>query len=327
MTGKMAISLFILAALTLLHTHAPASQPCTSNDPSVTFTANLGLPAAQSEPWNAIRQSILTGNFTQAENLLHPTPPSADRWLWEGALLLHERKTFASIRSLEQSARIKDTSVVETLLAVDYFLLNQRSLAADAIARALHLDAQNTLALYLRGRLEFISASFSQARKDFSAVLATEPHDFHSLYYLGFCEWRLGQNDKARRTLLDAVEALTCHHLRFPLAPYTLAQIEVNEGEIESALTHINLAAQMTEAPGEKASDSEFAAKALALRGKIENALGRKVNAERDLEQSVKKDPFRAESWYLLAHLYEKDGKKAQAAEALNQFRKIQSEL
>ncbi|HLI35178.1 MAG TPA: tetratricopeptide repeat protein [Terriglobia bacterium] len=295
------------------------------NDPSAAFTAHLSLPPAQSEPWNAIRQSIVNGNFTQAENRLRSSPPSADHWLWQGVLLLHERKTFASIRSLEQSARIKDTSLVETLLAVDYFLLNQRSLAVDAIQRALHFDAQNMMALYLRGRLEFVSASFRQARNDFSAVLAAEPRDFHSLYYLGFCEWRLGQNDEARKTLLDAVEVLTCHHLRFPLAPYTLAQLELNAGASQSALAHINLAVQMAEAQGEK--DSEFAAKALALRGRIESALGRRADAERDLEQSVKEDPLVAESWYSLAHLYQEEGKKAQAAEALNQFRKIQGEL
>jgi hypothetical protein len=34
-----------------------------------------------------------------------------------------------------------------------------------------------------------------------------------------------------------------------------------------------------------------------------------------------------AESWYLLARLYQEEGQKARAAAALNQFRKIQSEL
>jgi tetratricopeptide (TPR) repeat protein len=325
MTGKTTLSLLILTALTLSPSQTLASQPCTPNDPSATFTANLSLPPAQSEPWNAIRQSIVSGNFIQAENRLRSSPPSPDRWLWRGVLLLHKRKTFASIRSLEHSARLKDTSLIETLLAVDYFLLNQRTLAADAIERALHLDPQNTMALYLRGRLEFVAASFRQARNDFSAVLAAEPHDFHSLYYLGFCEWRLGRNDEARKTLLDGVEVLTCHHLRFPLAPYTLAQLELNAGENPSALTHINLAVQMAEAPVEK--DPELAAKALALRGKIEVALGRRADAEHDLEESVKEDPLMAESWYLLARLYQEEGQKARAAAALNQFRKIQSEL
>ncbi len=118
---------------------------------------------------------------------------------------------------------------------------------------------------------------------------------------------------------------LTCHHLRFPLAPYTLAQLELNAGENPSALTHINLAVQMAEAPVEK--DPELAAKALALRGKIEVALGRRADAEHDLEESVKEDPLMAESWYLLARLYQEEGQKARAAAALNQFRKIQSEL
>jgi hypothetical protein len=60
--------------------------------------------------------------------MLGKIPPGAERSLWTGLLLLHSGKPFASIRSPEKAARFYNSSTIQTMLAVDYLLLNQRQL-------------------------------------------------------------------------------------------------------------------------------------------------------------------------------------------------------
>lgn len=300
---------------------------CVGSDPSATFSSQLSLPLAPAPPWAGARDAIVHEDYKEAENILQTAPSSASRWLWEGVLLLHERRTFASIQSLEQAAHLRDNSEVETLLAVDYFLLNQRLLADDALIRALQFDPNDAMAFYLRGRLAFVSDGFDKARQNFAATLAQEPNDYHSLYYLGFSEWRMGLNSGARKDLQRAVDVLNCHHLSFSLAPYTLSQIEFNAGDVAAALNHSDLALKMSESAPLKNRDAEEIARILTLRGKIENHIGHSKEAEQDFERVVKLNPYLAEGWYLLARLYREEGKHAQAATALKNFQQLQSEL
>jgi tetratricopeptide (TPR) repeat protein len=300
---------------------------CVARDPSAIFSAQLSLPPAALSPWIEVRDAIVRGDYKAVEDLLRTGTPSADQWFWRGVLLLHERKPFESIREFEQAARLKDSSQTETLLAVDYFLLNQRLLTEDGLNRALQLDPDYAMALYLRGRLNFVSDSFKKARRDFAAVLAKEPDDYHSLYYLGFSEWVMGQNVAAQKDLEHAVEVLACDHLNFPLAPYALAQIEFNAGDSRQALIHSDLALTMAESAPARNHDAREIAKLVALRGKIENHVGHSAEAERDFERAVKLNPYFAEGWYLLSRLYRKQGKRMQAARALKRFQQIQIEL
>ncbi len=308
-------------------TFGAASGPCDPRDSSATFSSGLSLPQAEALPWSEIRAQIAAGNFAEAERLLEAVQPSAERQFWSGVLRLHERKTFASIRSFERAARLNDTSQTETLLAVDYFLLNQKTLAADALQRALRLNPHDLMALYLQGRLDFVGDSWVEAREDFAAVLAREPNDDHSLYYLGLSEWRMGDNAAARRDLQHAVDVLNCHHLNFPLAPYSLAQIELDSGDAAEALHQSDLALEMAESVAAGFKNSGDLAKLLLLRGKIEERLGRPKEAEQDFQHSLKLDPYLAEVWYLLARVYRSEGKNTQAARALKEFQQIQSQL
>lgn len=322
--------LVIAAVPLLLHNvilFAGASGPCTPHDPSASFTTHLSLPDAGTLPWTTVRKAIAQGRYPAADALLRAAPASADRWLWRGVLLLHQRRTFGSIRTLEQAARLHESSQVETLLAVDYFLLNQRILAGDSLDRALRLHPRDAMALYLRGRLEFVSGNLGRAFRDFRATLSQEPDDYHALYYLGLSGQRMGQNAAARKYLLHSIAVLTCQHLNFPLAPYTLAGIDLDAGVAAEALKQANLALTMAESPGARNSSSEEIAKILVARGKIEDHLGHRADADRDLEQAVKLNPYLAEGWYWLAHVCREQGKTAQAARALEQFQKIQNEL
>jgi tetratricopeptide (TPR) repeat protein len=324
LAGKVVVAYVLTCQVWSLHA---SSSPCDPSDPSANFSSSLSLPSVQALPWSKIRETIAEGQFQEAERSLKATHLSAAQQFWYGVLLLHERSTFASIRCLERAAHLGDTSQTETLLAADYFLLNQRLLAADALQRALRLQPADPMAHYLRGRLEFVSGSFDKAQQDFAAILAQEPNDYHSLYYLGVSEWRVGDSVAARKTLRRAVDVLVCHRLNFSLAPYTLAQIELDSGAATDALRHADLALTMARQPSINSRDADEVANALVLRGKIEDHLGRSMLAEQDLQQAVKLNPYLPEGWYLLSHVYRKIGDERQALSALKRFEQIQRQL
>ena len=304
-----------------------AKNSCVQGDSSAAFSTLLGLPPAQAvqSPLEAeIREGISEKDFARAAELVKRMEPSADYWLWNGALLLQQGKTFKSIRSLEESARIRDTSSVETLLAVGYLLLNQRVLMQDALRAALQFDPRNAIALHLQGRLDFMTANYERAISDFGAVLAIEPNDYLSWYYLGLSEWRLARNDSAHNHLLRAVEVLNCHHWDFSQAPLTLGKLEFDSGVFDPAFTHVNLAVEMAQRGADPTENLDQLSEALVLRGKIETRLGHQHDAERDWQQAVQLDPRQESAWYLLSQLYQHQGRTVEAANALREFQENQ---
>jgi tetratricopeptide (TPR) repeat protein len=320
------------AALLMVLAGAPVSLSrdsanCSADDPSATFSDTISLPAAGATEFLAVREAMARGDFGSAEKLLRSLPLTSDRWLWEGVLLLQEKETFASIRVLEKAADLLDSSAVETLLGMDYLLLNQRLLAQQALNRALSLDPKDSRALYLRGRLHFIRNGFSRAREDFTAVLAKEHNDYRSLYYLGLSDYRLGNEAAAHRNLLSAYEVLNCHNISFYLVPKTLSEIELHSGQTQAALAHATAALKMAEKASGKDTLREEMPDALLMRAKVHTALGNLRDAEADLRRALALDQDLDQVWYLLAKVYRQRGETERAEEAIVQFQRIRDEL
>lgn len=303
------------------------SARCSADDPSVTFSATISLPAGGAPEFLAVREAIARGDFVSAEKLLRELPLASDHWLWEGVLLLQKKETFASIRALEKAADLLDTSTAETMLALDYLLLNQRLLAQQALDRALTLTAEDSRALYLRGRLRFIRNDFRAARADFTAVVRSEPNDYRSLYYCGLSEYRLGNGAAAQKNLLQALEALTCHHISFYLVPKDLSEIELAAGQAEAALAHATTALTMAEKASSEDTLREEVQDALLMRAKVHTALGSLSDAEADLRQALALNQDLDQAWYLLAKVYRQRGQTKRAEEAIVQFQRIRDEL
>lgn len=305
----------------------PADPACSLLDASATFSTTLSFPPTAETPFAQVRMAIAQGNLTQAEDLLLKAPSDVNRSIWQGILLLHSGKPFSAIRSLEEAARLHNTSMVQTLLGVVYLLLNQRQLTSKAIGNALEFDPKNDRALYLRGRFNFITHNYSQAEQDFRAVLETEPHDYRTLFYLGYSEWRLGKQSPALEHLRRSVAVIQCHHLSFALAPQTLAEFQLETGNLNEALSNSNLAVSLSEQSTGEAESREEIANALVLRGKIHSALGQAQEAVQDWQRAVALSPDLAEGWYLLAHVYQRRGEAQKAADSLAHFKRVHDEL
>jgi len=318
----------ILAAILLVNSRPVlADSGCSSSDASVSFSTTLSLPPTSKATLDEIRVAIAQGHFERAEGLLGKIPPGAERSLWEGVLSLHSGKTFASIRSLEEAARLDDSNTIETLLAVDYLLLNQRQLTAQTINKALALNPKDERTVYLRGRFHFLTHNFSKAAQDFSTVLETEPNDYRTLFYLGLSEWRLSKQSHAQEHLQRSVEVVTCNQLRFALAPQTLAELQLQTGNLKGALVNSDLAVNLATQGKGQGDNQEHLSGALLLRGKVKSALGNKREAADDWLRAVHLNPELAEGWYLLARLYQQRGETKMAAEALAHFKQIHDEL
>jgi tetratricopeptide (TPR) repeat protein len=323
----LALLFIVVSALNAGSRLALADTSCSSLDASAAFSTTLSLPPASSSPFVDIRAAIAQGHYEQAARLLDKTPRGAEQSLWRGMLLLHTGRTFASIRSLEEASRFEDNSMTETLLAVDYLLLNQRQLTEQSMKKALALDPGNKLALYLRGRFNFVTHNFSQAIQDFQAVLQTEHDDYRSLFYLGYSEWRAGNTAGAARDLQLSVDIIQCLKINFAIVPETLAQIELQNGELQKALAHADLALNMAGESGDQEDHIERASEILLLRGKIHSGLGAQPEAINDWRRALALDPGLAECWYLLAHLYRHRGETGLADEALAHFKALHEEL
>ena len=319
--------LLALAGLLVGALPARAQTNCTGVETSGNFSSTLSLPPAVDPQFAPIRVAIAQHLFLNAESLLGNVPPGAEASTWQGILLLHEGKTFASIRSLEKAARFRDSSTIETLLGVDYLLLNQRQLAEQAIKKALTLSPGDTRGIYLQGRLHFVSHDYPKATEEFRAVLEKEPDDYRSLYYLGFSEWRAARADVALRHLRRAVDVVKCLPVNFALAPQTLAELELQNGDLNNALAHADLALSMASQSADEADKRDGAADILLDRGKIHQALGKQEDAIEDWQRAVQLNPALGGAWFLLAHLYRQRGEKQRADDALNHFQAIHEEM
>jgi len=294
--------------------------PCVQSDNPIT----LGVPNAQDSSWAHVRDLISQGKLEIANQLIGSAPSTAEGLLWKGVLLLQRHQTFDSIRALEDSARIADGSAVETLLATDYLLLNQRILAQEALDQAMKLNSEDPQALYVLGRLRLIENDVAGARNGFMAVLKHYPREYHCLYYLGLCEWRLGDNAEAKGFFVRGLDELMCRRANFPSLALDLSQLELQLGEAPDALKHSNMAVQI--ASQQKSNDQQLA-NILLVRGKVYLALGRRSEAEIDWQRAVSLSTTLAEGWYLLARSYQARGDTTLAANAIAEFRKIKDDL
>lgn len=323
----LALPFVVAIVLSLGPRQGLADSSCSTLDASVTFSSTLSLPSASSAPFVAIRAAIAQGHYDVAADLLRKAPRGAEQSLWTGMLLLRLGKTFASIRSLEEAAHFHDNSTIETLLAVDYLLLNQRQLTVQSIQKSLALEPGNKLALYLQGRYDFVTHNYAHAIEDFHVVLKSEPDDYRSLYYLGYSEWRLGDTGTASRDLRRSVDIIQCKQIDFILAPETLAQLELQINDLAKALADADWAFRTASQSNDPEDKIEGAANVLLLRGKIHAALRRQPEAIEDWRQALKLNPALAECWYLLAHVYRQRGEVELAKQALTHFQALHEEL
>jgi tetratricopeptide (TPR) repeat protein len=203
---------------------------------------------------------------------------------WDASAFTNFRRLLAASRQAPNDAGIA------TDLALNYFLLGQRQLFREAIARALVLDPGSAQAYYLTGRFALES---EQNPKEASAALrkALElaPSSFKAHYYLGICLRQLGQFAAAREQFQKAGESSS---YSWPFR--NLAELELELNRFSAAL-----------APALKAIELEpTSAENCLVAGKAYQALGQAEKAIPLYQRAASLDPLWEKPHFLLGNLY-----------------------
>jgi tetratricopeptide (TPR) repeat protein len=236
-----------------------------------------------------------------------------------GALLSAQVKTpearaFESIRILDGllSAHPDDASV-ETELALNYLVLDQRDLARAAIQHALQVNPNLAQAHYLAGRLALeVEQNPRAALPEFQRTLELEPASFKAFYYLGTAYGELGLYKDARNSLLKAVETAT---YSWPFR--SLAETDLLLNLPQEALS---MALKAVEIEPESSENRLVAAK-------VYQALGDLPKSIDFAQRAIQSDPLWDAPHFLLGKIYAlQPGKSQQSSAELHRFRELKEQ-
>jgi tetratricopeptide (TPR) repeat protein len=142
-------------------------------------------------------------------------------------------QVFTAIRTFESSeARNPGDANIETELALNFFLADQRQLFREAITKALKLDPNLGQAYYLTGRFALETQQDPEAAcQAFRKVLQLAPDAEKARYFLAIALRDLGQSEAARDEL-QRVTRLTTYSWPFR----ALAEVELDLNSRQLAL-------------------------------------------------------------------------------------------
>jgi tetratricopeptide (TPR) repeat protein len=122
-----------------------------------------------------------------------------------------DARVFAAIRALDgQLAAQPANASLQTELALNYLLLEQRQLAEAALKRALDLDPREAQAHYLAGRMALeVEQDAQKAIGQFQRTLSIQPSSFKAHYYLGISFSALGRYEAARKSFEESTKTAT----------------------------------------------------------------------------------------------------------------------
>lgn len=221
---------------------------------------------------------------------------------------------FANLRQAEVSeATHPDDAEVATELALNFFLLGQRTLFHAAIDKALKIDPHSAQAYYLAGRFALEAEQDpSEASRNFQQALEIAPSSFKSHYFLGISLRQLVHFQAARDEFEKATESA---EYSWPFS--ALAETELDLNHSEAALKPALKAIQLER---DSAENSEIA-------GRVYHALGQDDKAIEMYQQAAKLDPFWEQPHFLLGNLYAaRPGTKDRSAQELELFRQLREQ-
>lgn len=229
----------------------------------------------------------------------------------EAIRLSREGQYFASIRTLErQEAQHPNLSEVQTALALNYLLLDQRLLFKEAIAKALSLDSRSAQAYYLTGRFALEAEQDpAKAVESFQKTLEIDSTSFKAHYYLGVCFRSLNQFEKACESFRRAAQ-----NSLYDWPFRALAEVELGLGRPDLSLIAALAGIE------KNASSAENCVAA----GKAYQALGKLSLAAEMFQKAADLDTTWEQPHYYLARLYgQQPEHRAKAKEHFRLFEEL----
>jgi len=207
------------------------------------------------------------------------------------------------------------------ILGLDYFQLNRLEEAGRELLIAVKLNPQSDENQYMAGRYFFTKSKRTEALAFFYQAVRLNPQNFKVHHSLGLCFANLGNYALAEKYYKQAIELAEKQNIKFQQGYLDLADLltgiesaKVPEGEI--------FARRAAELSPDSSEAHYFVGKALFREGKRTEAIP-------ELLRSVNLDAKDTKPHFLLAKIYQKMGREAEAKaeyETFRQLMKLQTE-
>ncbi len=190
------------------------------------------------------------------------------------------------------------------IVALDYVLLNDYTSAARYLEQSLQMNPDDVEARYHLGRVRYQQNQFDPAIAAFEEVLRRDPTDVKAEDNLGLCLEARNRVDAALVAYRKAIDMESAASLRYD-QPY------LNLGKL---LTTMNRAAEAVPILEQGAVIAPDSATVRYEMGRAQFNLEHFELAREQLERAVTLDPNNSSPHYLLGRIYQRLGRREQAA-------------
>ncbi|PYV33313.1 MAG: hypothetical protein DMG22_10465 [Acidobacteria bacterium] len=250
------------------------------------------------------------------QDYLHRSPDSAGALYRLGRVFFDRHNWSASTAYLLRSLKINDQNDrAHLILGLDYFQLNRIEEAGRELLTAVKQNPQSDENQYMAGRYFFTKSKRTEALAFFYEAVRLNAENFKAYHSLGLCFANLGNYALAENYYKQAIEIAEKQNIKFQQGYLDLADLltgiestKVSEGEIFA-----RRAAELSP----DSSEAHF------LVGKALFREGEHIKALPELLRSINLDPKDSRPHFLLAKIYQKLNRQADAEAEYEKFRQL----
>jgi tetratricopeptide (TPR) repeat protein len=256
-----------------------------------------------------IRALLSRGAWQEAERrcreIIVANPSAADAEYLLGYALFHEHKAVDSLRAYTVAATLRRPQEPDLMaVAVDYVFLGDYSDAGRWFTRATEWAPDDALAWYDRGRTEYQCGNYNAALASFQKALLIEPRNSKAEDNLGLTFEMLGDSEKARSAFASAIQTEIDKPSGYSLPFLNMGMLLISQSDLKGGRPYLQKAVAMS--PANPKAREELA--------RAYEREGQDAAAERELQAALIEAPDASELHFLLGRLYQKEGKRREAA-------------
>jgi tetratricopeptide (TPR) repeat protein len=264
------------------------------------------------------RKAIQAEDFPDA---IHAAQSARDACADPARALFYEADAQMLSRQFEQAAATLHTlldanprneAALELLGQLQY-LTDHDADAEASFQRAIAVAPQDPEPHYKLGRMYYQDARFEEAQTQLQAAIQLDRNFYKAYDNLGLCEDALGNKDAALHDYLKALELVNKDHPEYDTVYENLAEFMLRQNDNQRAF---NLAVEAAKRNPHNPRNFFLAGKALDQAGHDDVSL-------RWLKRAAQIDPAYPDPHYLMARIYKKQGKSAEANAEMDAFKAL----
>jgi Flp pilus assembly protein TadD len=308
----------LLLAGGLLLSGALAQQVPPNPIPKAPSLTGIGNARGQSSDdlMELVRQKQWPQVAEVAEKLSQQNLNDPANYYWIGIARFQMHDSITAVRAFRAAEKLgMDTALLHEGLAFAYYDMNQFVLFEQQMNKAAGQDPQDFKPRYYLGLYYLtIQSDAASSLKYLDEAARLNPGDWKTAYQRGSALEQSGKPADARAAYEHAVEIMEKNREQFG-EPYQAVARLLLEQDLQTALTYATKAVQA--GPGEASNHLVLA--------KVQDRLGNRPEALREVRSAVTLSPEDTNARYLLFKLYRQSGDKAAAETELKKFQQLKA--